>query len=66
MAFRSQRGIQQLCAMAAREILHSAALRSEWHCWGPLVFEDGYYLPPTGPGLGVELDMDVVEGRLVG
>lgn len=32
----------------------------------PLVFENGYYIPPTGPGLGVELDMDVVKGRLVG
>ena len=31
----------------------------------PLVFEDGYYIPPTGPGLGVELDMDVVKGRLL-
>ena len=32
----------------------------------PIVFEDGYYIPPTGPGLGIELDMDVVKGRLVG
>lgn len=26
----------------------------------PLVFEDGFLLPPSGPGLGVELDDDVV------
>jgi galactonate dehydratase len=26
----------------------------------PLRFENGYILPPTAPGLGVELDMDVV------
>jgi 2-dehydro-3-deoxyphosphogalactonate aldolase len=26
----------------------------------PIVWEDGYVIPPTGPGLGVELDEDVV------
>ena len=26
----------------------------------PIKFEDGYILPPTGPGLGVELDEDTV------
>ncbi len=26
----------------------------------PFVFEDGYLLPPTGPGLGVEVDEDAV------
>ena len=31
----------------------------------PLVFEHGYIIPPTGPGLGVELDMDVVNAHLV-
>ena len=38
------------------------------HTWGgfhaeilktPIVWEDGYVLPPAGPGLGVELDEDV-------
>ena len=32
----------------------------------PPVFENGAITPPTGPGLGVELDMDVVSSRLVG
>jgi len=32
----------------------------------PLVFENGYITPPTGPGLGMEFDMDVVNARLVG
>ena len=31
----------------------------------PLVFENGYIVPPTGPGLGIELDMDLVQQRLV-
>ena len=31
----------------------------------PLVFENGYIIPPTGPGLGIELDMDLVRQRLV-
>ena len=31
----------------------------------PLVFENGYIIPPTGPGLGVELDEEVLEGRIV-
>ena len=31
----------------------------------PLVFENGYIIPPTGPGLGIELDMDLVQQRLV-
>ena len=31
----------------------------------PLVFENGYIIPPTGPGLGVELDEEVVAGRVV-
>ena len=31
----------------------------------PLVFENGYIIPPTGPGLGIELDMDVVNAHLV-
>ncbi len=26
----------------------------------PIKFEDGYILPPTAPGLGVELDEDTV------
>ncbi|MDP6665868.1 MAG: mandelate racemase/muconate lactonizing enzyme family protein [Dehalococcoidia bacterium] len=30
----------------------------------PLVFENGFIIPPTGPGLGVELDMDVVNAHL--
>jgi len=30
------------------------------------VFENGYITPPTGPGLGMEFDMDVVNARLVG
>ena len=31
----------------------------------PLVFENGYITPPTGPGLGVEFDEDVIKGRIV-
>ena len=31
----------------------------------PLAFENGYIIPPAGPGLGVELDMDVVKARIV-
>jgi galactonate dehydratase len=31
----------------------------------PIVFEKGYITPPTGPGLGVEFDIDVVNARLV-
>ena len=31
----------------------------------PLVFENGYIIPPTGPGLGIELDMDLVQQHLV-
>ena len=31
----------------------------------PLAFENGYIIPPTGPGLGVELDMDVVKKHIV-
>jgi len=31
----------------------------------PIVFENGYIVPPTGPGLGLEFDMDVVNARLV-
>ena len=31
----------------------------------PLVFENGYILPPTGPGLGIEFDPDVLKSHLV-
>ena len=31
----------------------------------PLVFENGYIIPPTGPGLGVEFDTDVLKQHLV-
>ncbi|HCP49832.1 MAG: mandelate racemase/muconate lactonizing enzyme family protein [Pseudomonadota bacterium] len=31
----------------------------------PLVFENGFIVPPTGPGLGVEFDEDVVKAHLV-
>jgi 2-dehydro-3-deoxyphosphogalactonate aldolase len=31
----------------------------------PLAFENGFITPPTGPGLGIELDMDVVNAHLV-
>lgn len=31
----------------------------------PLVFENGYIIPPEGPGLGVELDMDVVKDHVL-
>lgn len=31
----------------------------------PLVFEDGYITPPTGPGLGIKLDRDMLKSRLV-
>ncbi len=31
----------------------------------PLVFENGFIIPPTGPGLGVEFDEDVVKAHLV-
>jgi len=30
-----------------------------------LIFEDGFIIPPTGPGLGIELDQDVVKSHLV-
>ena len=32
----------------------------------PIVFENGVIIPPTGPGLGIELDMDVLKNRIVG
>jgi len=31
----------------------------------PMVFENGYITPPTGPGLGVELDKDVLKRLIV-
>ncbi|MBN1686103.1 MAG: mandelate racemase/muconate lactonizing enzyme family protein [Spirochaetales bacterium] len=31
----------------------------------PLVFENGFIIPPEGPGLGVEFDEDVLEAHLV-
>jgi len=31
----------------------------------PLVFENGYIIPPTGPGLGVEFDEDVLKQHLI-
>ena len=31
----------------------------------PLVFENGFITPPTGPGLGVEFDEDVIRARIV-
>ena len=31
----------------------------------PLVFEDGFIVPPTGPGLGIEFDEDVLRAHLV-
>ena len=31
----------------------------------PIVFENGYIIPPTGPGLGVEFDEDVLKGHLI-
>ena len=31
----------------------------------PLTFEDGFIIPPTGPGLGIELDQDVVKSHFV-
>jgi 2-dehydro-3-deoxyphosphogalactonate aldolase len=31
----------------------------------PLVFENGFIIPPTGPGLGVEFDEDVLKQHLV-
>ena len=31
----------------------------------PIVFENGAIIPPTGPGLGIELDEDVLKGRIV-
>ncbi|MDA0792059.1 MAG: mandelate racemase/muconate lactonizing enzyme family protein [Proteobacteria bacterium] len=31
----------------------------------PLVFENGYIVPPKGPGLGIEFDEDVVKAHLV-
>ena len=31
----------------------------------PLVFENGFITPPTGPGLGVEFDEDVIRDRIV-
>jgi len=32
----------------------------------PIVFENGYIIPPTGPGLGIELDMEFLKNRIVG
>ena len=32
----------------------------------PIVFENGFIIPPTGPGLGIELDMDGLKNRIVG
>jgi len=29
----------------------------------PIPWEDGFILPPTEPGLGVELNMDVVKAH---
>ena len=31
----------------------------------PLVLENGYIIPPTGPGLGIEFDEDVLKAHLV-
>jgi len=31
----------------------------------PLVFENGYIIPPTGPGLGIEFDEDVLKRHLI-
>ncbi len=31
----------------------------------PLVFENGFITPPTGPGLGIEFDEDVIRERIV-
>ena len=31
----------------------------------PLVFENGYIIPPTGPGLGVEFNEDVLKAHLI-
>ena len=31
----------------------------------PLVFEKGYIIPPTGPGLGIEFDEDVLKAHLI-
>ena len=31
----------------------------------PLVVENGYITPPTGPGLGIEFDEDVLQAHLV-
>lgn len=31
----------------------------------PLVFENGYITPPTGPGLGIEFDEDVLKAHLI-
>ncbi len=31
----------------------------------PLVFDNGFIVPPTGPGLGVEFDADVLKAHLV-
>jgi L-alanine-DL-glutamate epimerase-like enolase superfamily enzyme len=40
--------------------LHSALLKT------PIRFENGFITPPTAPGLGIELDEDVVaEQRIV-
>ena len=31
----------------------------------PLIFENGYIIPPTGPGLGIEFDKNVLKKHLV-
>ncbi len=31
----------------------------------PIVFENGFIVPPKGPGLGIELDMDALKKRIV-
>ncbi len=31
----------------------------------PLIFDKGYIIPPSGPGLGIELDMDMLKKHIV-
>lgn len=31
----------------------------------PIIFENGYITPPTAPGLGIELDPDVIKHRII-
>ncbi|MFW6195445.1 MAG: galactonate dehydratase [Chloroflexota bacterium] len=56
----------QLCAAAPNFLILETARDMPWHDRvqrDPLVIEDGYFQLPTAPGLGVDLDEDVIASR---